>query len=247
MKQVTPEIISLDLFSTLVFVDRNNFDSRKAFYKALMESSKFREKFPDETSLTKIVDHYHNLLREEMYDYEKEEEFDNEELLQRTLITLFEGKYPDLASIVKEPIKIYFENLNSHLHIFEGLHKTLDYLKSKEYRLIMVSNHSYPSHGEEVLRRFRLRQYFDRVVFSGNIGYRKPSKKIFSYALDGLSFKSRKNVIHVGDDFIADIEGAIDFGLRAIWIKNNHFTKRVAESSLEFQAISEIKDLMGLF
>jgi len=247
LDKVTIEIISLDLFSTLVFVDRRTFNSREVLKNAIMNSSAFKYDLVSELSVDRLVDLYHSFLKEEMFNYEKEEEFNNEELLKKAFSEMDSNFNDNLIRVVKEIILNYFNELMFYLHPFPKLHETLDYLKSKNYRLIMVSNHSYPQHGWTVLTRYNMVDYFDKIVFSGDIGFKKPSKKIFSYALTDFSYSSKEKIVHIGDDFKADVEGALNFGIEAIWIKNDHSIERVAGSSLKFQVISEIKDLMELF
>ena len=67
------------------------------------------------------------------------------------------------------------------------------------------------------LERLGLFQYFDTVVFSDEVGWAKPSGKVFRLALDALGVLPDA-AVHVGDDRAADVGGALKAGLRAVWV-----------------------------
>lgn len=67
----------------------------------------------------------------------------------------------------------------------------------------------------EQLERLDLRQYFDAVLFSSEIGWRKPDPRIFAELLTRLGLPAT-SVWFVGDEWEADIEGSRSAGMRAI-------------------------------
>jgi putative hydrolase of the HAD superfamily len=71
-----------------------------------------------------------------------------------------------------------------------------------------------------------LRQVFDRagvlapfaaLTFSDECGVRKPAAAIFHVTLDRLGV-GPDEAVHVGDDPVLDVEGALDAGLRAVLV-----------------------------
>lgn len=60
------------------------------------------------------------------------------------------------------------------------------------------------------------------VVDSGRVGIEKPDPRIFRFIADRLGVDTAE-MIHIGDSFGADVEGALAAGMRAIW-----FTKELA-------------------
>lgn len=209
------DIVSLDLFSTLVYIDRDAFNPHQALKDAILKSGELNSHFH---LVDEIVKTYYIKIRKEMYDYNKETEFRNEEIL----IEIFEEKKVTVSSSVEkvtsDVIKSYFDSAMSIIHPFPDLHNTLKFIKDKGYTLILTSNHSYPPNGWEILRKYDILKYFNRIVFSGEIGYKKPSEKIFTHALKDLEYANKDRIIHVGDDPKADIEGALEFGIKALWI-----------------------------
>ncbi|MBI9048888.1 MAG: HAD family hydrolase [Anaerolineaceae bacterium] len=58
--------------------------------------------------------------------------------------------------------------------------------------------------------------YFDVIIWSNVIGVRKPDKRIFQTALDGLNLQASKQIIMVGDNETADILGGNAMGFTTI-------------------------------
>jgi putative hydrolase of the HAD superfamily len=57
--------------------------------------------------------------------------------------------------------------------------------------------------------------YFDAVICSAQVGYRKPHEQIFGFALEALGVAASE-ALFVGDDWHADIEGATAAGIRVV-------------------------------
>jgi len=94
---------------------------------------------------------------------------------------------------------------------------TLDYLKDKEYKFVLISNFDYAPTAYELLDRYDLRNYFEKIYISIEVGWRKPSKKIFQKALDDLKLEITE-AIHIGDNYSADIIGANEVGIDTVWL-----------------------------
>jgi putative hydrolase of the HAD superfamily len=69
---------------------------------------------------------------------------------------------------------------------------------------------------------YDLENYFSFQIYSDETGFSKPNREIFQLVHNEIkSFKSieKKEVIHIGDNKIADYDGAIKFGFDALLIK----------------------------
>jgi putative hydrolase of the HAD superfamily len=62
-----------------------------------------------------------------------------------------------------------------------------------------------------------LESFFEVVVISAVHGYRKPDRRMFESALHALRL-SPHEVIHVGDTWERDVQGALDAGIEAVWV-----------------------------
>ncbi len=74
----------------------------------------------------------------------------------------------------------------------------------------------------KVLEHYELNRYFSFQIFSDEVAFSKPNSAIFQFVYNEIkSFKSieKKQVLHVGDNKIADYNGALNFGFDAFLLK----------------------------
>jgi len=99
----------------------------------------------------------------------------------------------------------------------EGTGRVLEALRDRDIAVGLVSN-TLRTPGEvlrTILKRQGVLNRFAATVFSDECGVRKPDPAIFDIALERLGM-DRKEVVHVGDDPILDVEGARAAGLRVV-------------------------------
>jgi len=94
---------------------------------------------------------------------------------------------------------------------------TLKMLQQQGYPLGLISNASDDADVQTLVDQAELRPYLDFVISSAAVGIRKPNPRIFKMALDQWGF-SAGQVAMVGDTLGADILGARNAGLFAIWL-----------------------------
>ena len=73
----------------------------------------------------------------------------------------------------------------------------------------------------EQLAHVGLLPMVDAAVFSGEVGWRKPSPQIFAAALQALGAHPATTV-HVGDRIREDVDGAHAAGMRAIRLREHY-------------------------
>ena len=100
---------------------------------------------------------------------------------------------------------------------YSDAHTTLTALIDKGYKLGIIANQKLGT--EERLKSWSLRQYFDVIVASAEIGYAKPDKEIFEKALELAKCTAEESVM-VGDRLDNDIIPAKAIGMKTIWVKN---------------------------
>lgn len=83
------------------------------------------------------------------------------------------------------------------------------------------------------IRRFleeeNIAEYFDVMVFSDEVGIRKPARGIFRLAAQKLEMKPLQ-VVHVGDNLKSDIWGAKKAGFKGVYFSSEVGRDRLAES-----------------
>lgn len=99
-------------------------------------------------------------------------------------------------------------------NLFPEAHETLSYLQQK-YRLHLISN-GFKESTELKIEVTGLGCYFDNIFISEVIGVNKPDKAIFEYALNAAG-ASRDESVMIGDSIEADIRGAMNFGMDAVF------------------------------
>ncbi len=114
----------------------------------------------------------------------------------------------------------YFRAFVNGASVLPGVEETLDYLRRRGYRLAVVSNFSYAPVPERLLRRFGLDRFFDAVIISGNIGYRKPHPEIFERAARALGIR-HESAVMVGDTQTEDVFGARKAGMKAYQLRES--------------------------
>lgn len=112
----------------------------------------------------------------------------------------------------------YIHYLPQYNHLFEGTIEILDYLSSK-YNLHIITNGFAEIQDSKLMNSF-INHYFKTITNSESAGVKKPHPLIFDFALNSANTKSQ-NSIMIGDCMIADVQGALDAGLDAIFFNEN--------------------------
>ncbi|CAI5984282.1 unnamed protein product [Closterium sp. NIES-65] len=99
--------------------------------------------------------------------------------------------------------------------VAEGAVDSLLRLKQANVRLAIVSN--FDSRLRPILRDLQVDSLFDAIVVSAEVRCEKPSPQIFAIALEEIGVSSPGRAVHVGDDAVNDLQGAMDAGLHA-WL-----------------------------
>jgi len=99
-------------------------------------------------------------------------------------------------------------------NLFSGTERVLKYLQQK-YSLHIISN----GFKESTLMKMsvcNLNPYFCNVFISEDVGANKPDKRIFQHALNTANANKEESIM-IGDSLEADVRGALDFGMKAIF------------------------------
>ncbi len=124
-------------------------------------------------------------------------------------------------------------------NLFAGAHETLQYLQTK-YKLHLISNGFQESTRIKVSGS-DLGKYFENVIISEVVGVNKPDKKIFEHALNLAGAKKEESVM-IGDSLEADIYGALNFGMDAIYFNPAGLPK---PNDVDVE-IRSLKELIGM-
>lgn len=126
--------------------------------------------------------------------------------------------------------------------LFDGALRILDYLSRKGYLLHIITN-GFNEVQYVKLTESKLLPYFKTITTSEHAGFNKPDEKIFLHALEKAGAKKAESIM-IGDNIEADIEGAIKFGIKAIWFNP---TNESNGSQFQFKTITHLLELEAIF
>lgn len=118
-----------------------------------------------------------------------------------------------IESIAQE----YIELLPQNNSLFDGTVEVLEYL-GKKYKLHIITN-GFAEVQYKKINNSNIAGFFKTITNSEMAGVKKPNPIIFEYALD-LAKANKENSIMIGDCLEADVQGALNAGLDAIFFND---------------------------
>jgi putative hydrolase of the HAD superfamily len=95
--------------------------------------------------------------------------------------------------------------------------ETLRWAKSR-YRTAMISNFGYAPTLHESLESFGIRDAFETVVVSAEVGWCKPHRVIFDHTFEKMNIRPSE-ALFLGDQLYVDVYGALNSGMDVVWIE----------------------------
>jgi putative hydrolase of the HAD superfamily len=138
-----------------------------------------------------------------------------------------------LAASFGEAIRMKLPILYPHIGT------TLAALKRSGYRIGLISNtgRTWGRFLRPIQDDLGVGKYFDDRIFSDELGIRKPEPAIFETALEHLSLRPAE-VVHVGDDLVADVAGSKRIGMRSVWFDVGHDSEHAVHDPSDYEAAS---------
>lgn len=134
--------------------------------------------------------------------------------------------YGDVSeTVLRNALDRLFAITQTNWVLEEDTLPTLQKLELDGYRLGLISNAGDDQDVQQLARRFDISHYFDFILTSAACSYRKPHPRIFELALSNW-YCLPSEAVMVGDNLEADIRGAKEAGLYAVWI-----SRRAGESN----------------
>ncbi len=123
-------------------------------------------------------------------------------------------------------------------NFFPHVRETLDALRARGFAIGLISNtgRSWGRYLTKLQQAVGIGPQFDVRVYSDELRTRKPDPRMFEAALTGLRLMADE-VVHIGDDVIADIAVAKEVGMRAIWFNTGFWPGATTD-----RADAEIRD-----
>lgn len=221
--------IFFDLDHTLWDFERNS---------ALTFESIF-DKHNIDVDLSKFLSHYVPINVKYWVLY-REEKIGHIELRYKRLKETFDLVPYDIQDSVIDLIaEEYIKYLPTFNHLFDGAVEILEYLKPK-YNLHIITN-GFQEVQFGKLKNANIDHYFTTVTNSEMAGVKKPNPKIFEFALQ-LAKAEKATSLMVGDSLEADMEGAKNIGLDALFFNETKID--VVHDFPQIYHLSEIKNIL---
>jgi FMN hydrolase / 5-amino-6-(5-phospho-D-ribitylamino)uracil phosphatase len=115
-------------------------------------------------------------------------------------------------SLADDALEVFFAARN-RVEFYEDVRPSLLRLHSR-YRLFALSN------GNADLKRCGIADLFAGHVTASAAGAAKPDPRIFAHLVDMAGVEPHR-VLHIGDDPLADVVGATQAGMQAVWLNRD--------------------------
>ena len=148
----------------------------------------------------------------------------------------------DLKSMRKK-IRLAFKETYHTRSVLPGTLELLDQLKEEGFKLGIISNND--GRTEEKCVEVGIRNYFDIIADSTNVGMIKPDARFFHFALNQLKLLP-SDAIYIGDLYGSDVLGGINAGLDVLWMNNRGVEKLDDTQVLEVKNLKEINKHLGI-
>jgi len=183
---------------------------------------------------------YHE-INERLWEQIRDGEIDKEYLRKHRFYDTFNRFGIDDLELSMFFEEHFLDKILNYNHLVESTQYILDYLKSKDYTLHIISN-GFQEVTERKCILSGIDHYFQTITSADSVGVRKPNPAIFEYSL-GIAKAKKEESILIGDDWIADVIGAQQFGMDVIFFDVLNENKEV-ENLKVIKHLLQIKDYL---
>ena len=146
---------------------------------------------------------------------------------------------PHIASQMAD---MYIRITAEKAYLFPYTLETLEYLRSK-YTLAIMTNGfkevQYPK-----LDKSGIRDYFQYIYISEEVGYNKPDSRIFTHAMKDMNITADHGLF-VGDDYEVDILGAAKVGMDQVFFNlKDEACSHEPKPTWQIKKLIEMKDFL---
>jgi putative hydrolase of the HAD superfamily len=201
--------IGFDLFNTLITADPKAVsEAVERLIKSLRKSGFSFEEIP-----------FKKTYRRCAMDFLEKTKEDGRETHNRFWVSaaLRELGYPVEPDDARIAIALdaYFSAFFDYCRLIPGTMEMLNKLQGI-YPLGLLSNFTHAPAGRGLITQLGLAPFFEVLLISGELGYRKPHASVFQQLVKDVGVDSSR-LLYVGDNIEADINGALLAGIRPVW------------------------------
>ena len=145
-----------------------------------------------------------------------------------------------------ESLRVWYR-LAMERHIEQDV-EIVDFLTGLNHQEIpwgIVTNGAASQRGK--CRAAGLEQIAPFTIVSGEVGYAKPDQRIFRDAFTAAGLEGPEKVLFVGDNPVADIDGAKRFGMMTAWIRRGRsYPSDLPPPDYTIDYVLEVRNIAGV-
>ena len=142
--------------------------------------------------------------------------------------------------LIDEISNDYVKHLPDNNFLLPNAIPVLDYLFQK-YTLHIITNGFTEVQNTKILNS-NLNKYFSCIIDSETVGVKKPHSKIFNYAYNISKAAYKNECLMIGDNYQADVMGALNNGFKAIHLNSNN--ESYHENSIIITDLISLKEIL---
>ena len=142
-------------------------------------------------------------------------------ILNKLNVDISDITIAQLDQFYKETETLFFDYKPQLM--YPAIHKLFDELKLENKSMNILSNTGFIKGRtlRKLMTEYGFEDQFDFQIYSDEVGISKPNLQIFKLVEDQVKLNrnlEQKDVLHVGDNIVADYNGAIAYGFGAILV-----------------------------
>ena len=203
-----------DLYGTLIDINTNEWDmplwNQMAIYYgykgAIYTGKELKDAYGD------FVDEEKKKVQSKHKDYKV---IDIE--IKNVFEKLFTAKkvYPTEQEII-DVCGIFRCYSTDYIKLYDGVIDLLDTLKAKNKKIYLLSNAQRHFTINE-MKMLGIYDYFDGIFISSDLECSKPDVNYYKMLFEKYNLKKDESIM-IGNDYLSDIGGASDFGIKSLYI-----------------------------
>ena len=144
------------------------------------------------------------------------------------------------SGLIDEISNDYVKHLPDNNFLLPNAIPVLDYLFQK-YKLHIITN-GFTEVQNTKISNSNLNKYFYCIIDSETVGVKKPHSKIFNYAYNISKAAYKNECLMIGDNYQADVMGALNYGFKAIHLNSNN--ESYHENSIIITDLISLKEIL---
>jgi FMN hydrolase / 5-amino-6-(5-phospho-D-ribitylamino)uracil phosphatase len=156
--------------------------------------------------------------------------------IRRETIRVALERSGDNALLADAAFDVFFEE-RQRVVFFEDALPALDFLAAR-FPLVALSN------GNADIHRVGLGAYFKASVSARSFGVGKPDVRIFQAAAEAAG-TTASHVLHIGDDALLDVIGALGAGMQTVWV--NREDQLWTHADAPHETVASLAELTALW